>query len=179
MSPKQLLAKISPSLFALVIACFFLPFVTISCQETTLVTLNGFQMATGTTIEQTSGLGSNLQSLTSRLETSSDRLSEQREINGNAIAGLVLASACAGVALSFIKLRQQAIVQAGTAALGAILLLILKAQVDEQTLKHGQGILKASYSSGYWLTFLLLSSAMILNGYRVFLSRQPSDRVNQ
>jgi hypothetical protein len=164
-----MIKKITPSLFGLILICFFLPFTTISCQNTQLVTMNGFQVATGTNVDKLSGLGS----FTSGLESisGSGKSKSTRAIPGSPIAGLALAVACAGIAVGFVKIAQQAIVQAGLGALGVILLITLKLQIDDQTVKQGQGMLQVTYGTGYWLALLAFLGASAISGYRFWLEK--------
>jgi hypothetical protein len=164
-----MLKKITPSLFGLILICFFLPFTTISCQDTQIVTMNGFQVATGTNVDKTGGLGgfaSGLESL-----SGSEKSKSTRAIPGSPIAGLALAIACAGIAVGFVKIAQQAVVQAGLGALGVIMLIALKLQIDDQTVKQGQGMLQVTYGTGYWLAILAFLGASAVSGYRFWLEK--------
>jgi Flp pilus assembly protein TadB len=174
MNFKNPLKLISPSLFALILICFFLPFTTISCQSTPIVTMNGYQLATGTTVDQTSGIGNSLSTTLGSLNSSASKSSDKK-IPGNPLAGFILAITCAGIALGFVTVRHQEIIQAIVAGIGAILLFILKSEVDSQTLKQGQGVLQTSYGSGYWLSLLLFLGAVGFNGYRTWLDKKARD----
>ena len=49
---ESMTKKFSPAIFGIVLICFILPFVTVSCQGQKLATLTGIQLITGTTIKQ-------------------------------------------------------------------------------------------------------------------------------
>ncbi|MBE9031318.1 hypothetical protein IQ266_16405 [filamentous cyanobacterium LEGE 11480] len=78
MNHRPHLNSISPALFGLVIICFFLPFTTVSCQNINFVTLSGFQLATGTQIEQTSGLLSSAVTNNQLLAQAASRKSQRK-----------------------------------------------------------------------------------------------------
>jgi hypothetical protein len=43
---------LSPAIYGVIILCFFLPWVSVSCQGQPIVTFSGFQLAKGTTFDQ-------------------------------------------------------------------------------------------------------------------------------
>jgi hypothetical protein len=182
MNSQNPLKFISPSMFAVIIICFFLPFTTVSCQNTPVVTMTGYQLATGTTIEKTSGLGNSLTSGLNSLaslsgNSASSKAAGEQKVPGTPLAGIILAMACAGVAVSFVAIRQQAMIQAAIGAIGTFLLLFLKSQVDEQTLKQGQGMLQNSYGMGYWGSLILFLGAAVFNGYRTWMDSQKQNKI--
>jgi hypothetical protein len=164
-----MLKKITPSLFGLILICFFLPFTTISCQNTPLITMSGFEVATGVNLDKSSALGS--LSGASASISSSEKSQSERKIPGTPIAGLAFAIACAGIAVGFVKIAQQAAVQAGLGVLGVVLLIVLKSQIDGQMVKQGQGMLQVSYGAGYWLALLAFLGASATSGYRFWLEK--------
>ena len=56
----EALKKFSPALFGLVILCFFLPFVNLSCSGQTVMTLTGFQLITGSEYSEPNMRGQNM-----------------------------------------------------------------------------------------------------------------------
>lgn len=181
---KDILSKISPSIFALIIICFFLPFTTVSCQSTNIATLSGFQVAVGADIDQTAGLASGLSSMggmeglqaLSQEGTRTTRMSrpksKQQKIQGSPIAGIILATACAGITISFVSLRQKALIEAAIAGIGAVMMFVLKLTIDSEVNKQGQGLFQVDYEIGYWLTLIFFVGAIGVNGYRYWLGMQ-------
>jgi hypothetical protein len=159
--------KISPALFGLTLICFFMPFVTISCQEQPISSFTGVELARGTSVKSPSFGGNS---------------SKQEQIPPNLFATMALLSGVVGFGTSFLKAKKSAIAPAGAGTAGFILLLMLKSQIDGEIAKQGQGILLASYGLGFWLAFLLFISAALVNIYTLVQQKddnQPtiSDRV--
>ncbi|OUC14190.1 MAG: hypothetical protein B0A82_12940 [Alkalinema sp. CACIAM 70d] len=186
MALKNPLTKVSPALFALVLICFFMPFVTISCkgpgQEIPLVKMTGFEVATGKKIATPNwdALSTpNPSQPSSPNPSSANRASKKGEsVPGNVLAGVVFAVACAGVAVGFVAVQQQLLIQAAIGGLGAVLLLFLKLGIDgglaDQLKKSGNGnganlglenMIGTTYEIGYWLSLLLFIAAAGWNGY--------------
>ena len=143
------LKNLSPSIFILVLICFFLPFTKISCAGEEVMTLTGFQLVTGTTIEVGGG--------------TENRKTERIDPEPYAIwafgAGIV------GLVLSFIKSRGSKILPAIIGVVGAVSLLLLKSKLDRDVLREGEGAFHIEYQFGFWLAFILFFSAVVLNIY--------------
>ena len=171
--------KISPATFGLVLICFFLPFAHISCQGQKVATITGIQLVTGTTIggppagfsQEESPFGApGIRPIGP--ETPRRSLGESRDsqkVDPEPLAILALCSAVAGLGLSFLKTKNGTIVTIVASALGLVFLLLLKAKIDNEVLKEGEGILRVEYGSGFWLAFVLFLCAIGLN---VFLLSQ-------
>lgn len=139
--------KFSPAIFGIVIICFFLPFINISCSGQKIATLSGIQLVSGTTMEG-------------------------RKINPEPWAVVAFISSIAGLGLSFMKSRKSSILAAVSGAIGVISLLLLKAKIDNDMLKKGKGVIQVEYDLGFWLTFLLFLSAIGLNWF-LFTKDKP------
>ena len=148
--------KFSPAIFGIALICFFLPFMNVSCQGQKIATLTGIQLVTGTTIQQPE-----LPSLFGGKK----QVQKPEKVAGEPLAILVLLSAVVGLGLSFLKGRKSSIAPAIIGVAGLILLLLLKAELDNDILSEGQGILQLEYGIGFWLTFLLFLFAAGLNGF--------------
>lgn len=181
MDIKAILNKVSPSIFALIIICFFLPFTTVSCQSAKIITLNGFQVATGAEVDQTAGLASGLsgmqelQDLSEQMAKAANRPAPQQKaqkIKGNPLAGVILATAFAGIAMSFVAMRQKVLIEAALAGVGIVMMFILKLTIDGEITKQGQGLFRVDYEIGYWLTLILFVGAIGVNGYRYWMEMQ-------
>ncbi len=148
--------QFSPAIFGLILICFFLPFMNLSCENRELISLTGVQVATGTTIQTPSFLGQQL----------------PQKIPAEPLASLALVSACVGLGTSFLRSNKNTIIPAAVGGIGAVLLLVIKAKVDDAILKQGQGIIKVNYGLGFWLSFLLFGTAAILNGWIFYQNKK-------
>jgi hypothetical protein len=142
--------KISPALFGVALICFFMPFVSLSCEQRQITSFTGIELAIGKKIKSPSLFG---------------QPRKEREIPSEPLAAMALLSGVVGLGTSFIKAKKSAVVSAGAGTAGFILLLMVKAKIDDAVVKQGSGIILASYGFGFWLTFLLFLSATVLNLY--------------
>ncbi|MEA4924002.1 MAG: FHA domain-containing protein [Syntrophomonadaceae bacterium] len=129
---------ISPALFGLILICFVLPFVNISCSGQELLNLSGYDLMSGMKYQ-----GETI-----------DPIPLAIFIFGIAIAGLILA---------FIKKRFGYILCILTAGLGFISTLILKFGIDAKIAE--ERYLRAEWGSGYYLTLILFFLAAVFNIY--------------
>jgi len=146
--------KISASFFALILICFFLPFVSVSCQNLSILKLSGIELVTGTTMKMPS-LGSQ---------------SEEEKIPADARAIFALTAAAVGLGTSFSEKRRSTLFSAISAVIGFSSLLWLKSSLDSEIAKQGSDFMgiKVTYESGFWGAFLLFISASILNAWVFF-----------
>lgn len=156
---KQQIKKVSRWLFLIILVCFFLPFVTVSCQQKKVVTLSGLQLATGTTIEQPSLIG----------ETP-----RKQELPPDPLASLSLIAAAFGLGTSFLGGTIGTFSRTGISAAGAILLLLLKSEIDDSVMQQGQGALEVDYGFGFWLSFLLFVATAGLNGSKLMGNKRSN-----
>jgi hypothetical protein len=144
--------RINKGIFGLILICFFMPFLTLSCQSQDLMTLSGVQLGTGATMAQPSLYGS----------------AQARQIPGEPLATLAIAAAGAGLATAFVlKHRKELIGSTAAGAVGAIVLLALKSKIDGNILQQGQGMIRVRYEFGFWLTFLFFVAVTGLNGWEL------------
>jgi len=141
---KDVVRKLSPAAFVLAFVCFFLPFVTFSCQGQTVATLSGVQLATGTKIRQPQVFGP----------------PKEHNVDAEPLATVALLSVLVGVVLSFLKGKKWGVGSVAAATLGVILLAALKSKLDGDALRQGGEVLQVSYGAGYYLclTFLLAAA---------------------
>ncbi|MBW4571923.1 MAG: hypothetical protein KME31_29095 [Tolypothrix carrinoi HA7290-LM1] len=157
---NKLRRKISPALFTLTLICFFLPFITVSCRQEEIATLNGIDLAIGKTVRQPSIFGNQ---------------SKEEKIPADPLATIALISGVIGLGTSFIKAKKSAIAPAGAGIVGFILLLMLKSKIDSEIVKQGQGLLLVSYGFGFWLAFIFFISATFLNVYSLIDSQKDDE----
>jgi hypothetical protein len=145
--------KLSPAIFVLALICFFLPFVTFSCQGQKVTSLSGIQLVTGTTIQQPQMFGP----------------SQSQKMDPQPLALLAFVCGVLGLALSFAKGRARTVAPAVAGGIAAILLLAMKSSIDSDVLSKGSGVIQVNYDVGFYVVVLLLLATAALN---VFLLMQ-------
>jgi hypothetical protein len=138
-----MLNRISPAILGIALICFFLPWAEISCQGHKVATVNGFQLATGTTIEG-------------------------QKTKGEVLAVLALLSTVAGLILCFSKDRIKSLILLILSGIGTIMLLLLKVKLDADILREGKGIVQLTYGAGYYLTLVALLAGAGINAYSYY-----------
>jgi hypothetical protein len=143
--------KISASFFALILVCFLLPFVTISCENRPVVQLSGLEMTTGKTVAS---------------QTFSGRKRAQR-IPSDGRTILAFLAAGIGLWASLSNVKRDSSIPLGCGFSGSLLLLLLKAGIDGQVSSQSVRVatFKADYGVGFVGAFLLFLSSAILNGW--------------
>jgi hypothetical protein len=139
--------KASPAVFILALICFFLPFVTFSCEGQKIVSLSGIQLVTGTTIQQPQPFGP----------------PQSQKMDAEPLAVLPLLCGILGLALSFLKGRSGAIAPAAAGGLAAILLLAMKSKIEGDALSKGGGVIQVNYEIGLYVVVILFLAAVALN----------------
>ncbi len=140
----------SPAVFGIMMICFFLPFMEVSCSGQKVMSFTGIQMVTGTTIQQPSMFGEETESL---------------KVDPEPLAIITFSFVIIGLLLSFIKNRKSAILPALSAGIGTITLLMLKSKIDNDILREGSGMIQVSYAFGFWVLLMLLIAGVGLNIY--------------
>lgn len=148
--------KFSPALFVLIIFCFVLPFVNLSCGGQTIVSLTGFQLMTGADIDA-SNMFDGLSNGNVDMGTE-----ENKKVDAQPFAFLAFAMALVGLVLGFIKVKAIAITNVIISALGFIFLILLKINLDGDAELSGQNIITLDYQIGYWGAVLLFLGGAVL-----------------
>jgi len=158
---------LSPALYGIILICFFLPWVSVSCQGQPIVTLSGFQLAKGTTLDQPR-IGH--QKIAQPKQT--------KKVNLEIFALLSLIVAVGGLASCFMKGRAGTILPAIGGILGVIFLVLMRFKLSREISKAGggAGILQLEYGIGYYLTFLLFLASFVINLYNP-LKREPRKEI--
>lgn len=149
--------KLSASLFALVLICFFLPFVTISCDNRPVGEISGIELATGKTVSAPTFTGQ----------------TRGQNIPGDGRAVLVFVAAAVGIGTSLIRVRRSFLVSAGVGVFGLLMLLSIKSEMDKQMIEQGAGYtgFKADYGLGFRGPVLFFIAAFCLNIWMFFQKR--------
>lgn len=129
--------KLSPALFGIIIICFLLPFVGVSCGGTEVLQLNGLDLVKGFTQD---GQG----------------------IDPNPLAIISLLAAIAGLAVGFMEKKSANLIAAIMGAVGFISNIIMKSTIDGNAAEQG---LETNWHAGYYLSLLLFLAAVLFNIY--------------
>lgn len=147
--------KLTPALFGFALVCFFMPFVSVSCQSQTLGSFTGIQLVTGTTVEQPTMFGPR----------------QTQRVGGEPLALLAFLCGLAGLGLGFVKGRPGAVGAAAAGGLGVLLFLLLKSKVDGDVMSQGRGLLQLDWGAGFWLSLLCYLAAAFISVYALKQSR--------
>lgn len=157
---------ISPALFLLVALCFFLPFVSFTCQGQKIATVTGMELVTGTKIErfQMPNMGNQ--------QENSDLL-KQNQLDSEPLAIAAFIFAILGIVVSFF-LRYSKILSIIFAVLGILMLLFLRSSLGKQiTGDFDFRIVEISYEWGYYLAIIIFIGIFGLNLYEKFSELNP------
>ena len=150
MITKTKVKKITPAVYGILIICFFMPFLEVSCSGEKIMTFTGIQMVTGTTMKEPSMFGEKTKS---------------KKMEPEPLAIITFCCVIAALLFSFIKNRKSAILPAICSGIAIITLLILKLKIDNEVLKEGEGIIQIGYAYGFWIILVMLLFGAMLNGY--------------
>jgi len=153
---NESLRKFSPAIFGIAILCFLLPWVNFSCAGQRVATLTGFELVTGTTIQQQGMYGHR----------------ETQKVNSEPLAVAVLLFTILGAAVSFLKSRKASLISSIAGVVSLILFLLLKSKIESDTANQGQGMIQVDYAIGFRLVLILFLAAIGLNGYLYFNSEK-------
>lgn len=152
---------ISPGLFGLIILCFFLPWVNISCQNYKIASISGIQFVTGTTLEQPKMFDQQFgtQNIPPTKPTKEEKIKPQLYV--------ILALICviAGIVLSFVKGKLGALTTSIAGAVGFIFVILQKFKLENELVKQSQGLIQVDYLLGFYLTLILFLFAVAINVY--------------
>ncbi len=159
---------VSPSLFLLAALCFFLPFVSFTCQGQKIATVTGMELVTGTKIQKFE---------MEKFDTGQTNpdLDKQRDVNSEPLAIAAFIFALSGIIVSLIT-RYSRMLSLIAGALGALMLLFLRSSIGgEVTGDFDFKIIEVSYEWGYYLSLILLIAAFALNLYLVISANRTAD----
>lgn len=142
--------KFSPAVFGIIIICFFLPFMDVACSGQKVISVSGFQMVTGTTLQQPGMFGAK---------------TKTEKVDAEPLAIATFVCVIIGLLTSFIKNKKSAILPTIFSIAGIVTLLMLKNKLDNDVLKAGAGMVQISYVFGFWAILVLLIISAGLNGF--------------
>jgi hypothetical protein len=153
--------KFSPAAFVIVIFCFFLPFVNITCGGQKVVSLTGIQLVTGSEIKP-SGMFNQKDMPEDMLSENKDKLKTDENVDPQPMALLALIMAAAALGLSFVRKKIFALISMIASILGAAFLLLLKANLDSDAPAEAQMVIDIEYQFAYWLALLMFIAGAVL-----------------
>jgi hypothetical protein len=134
---------------------FLMPFTTLTCGGAKLITMNGVQLATGTTMESPDAF-------TGRKKI--------EKIKPEPLAGVAAVFAVLALALAFLGGKPGKVATAIAAAVCALSLFAMKLKVDQDAIRQGQGMLGVQWEFGFWLAILASIAVIALS----FIPERPS-----
>jgi len=138
--------QIRPAIFGLVLLTFFLPWVTVSCQQQKVITLSGIQLVTGTEINQPgSGMFGAQQ--------------KTQKMGGEIFA--IVAFAVTGIGLLFSFASKVVSCMMSVLSIGSV--VFLKNGIEQKILKEGSGMFQVQYESGFYAAIALLIGVFIVS----------------
>lgn len=146
MQPK-LNRILTRSFLGAVIVFFLMPFSTLTCGGAKLITMNGVQLATGTTL-------SNKNPFTGA--------PKQGKIKPEPLAAAAGVAAVLALLIAFIGGNKGKIGAAVGSSSCALLLLLTKFKVDQNALEKGQGMVGVQWEFGFWLALLAAITAAVI-----------------
>ncbi len=154
---KRSFKWISPGALVFAMLCFLMPFFEIQCASngSTLMSVKGYELVTGTDMDLGEAAG----------QTDRDRMP------ASPLAIGALALALLGILAFFFGKKARFIGGAITAGLGFLAMLILFISVQQGMKKEGEGMIKAAFQFGFWLSLLSFFLACITNIWMQILHR--------
>jgi hypothetical protein len=143
---QESLKKFSPVVFGIVLICFMLPWVNLSCEGHNAAPFSGIQLVTGTTVER-----------------------QNQKVKSEPLAVAILVLIVLGFALSFLKDKKSSIIPSIIGAAAFALLLMLKSKIDTEASNQS---IQVQYAIGFWLVLVFVIGAIVLNGYLFFYSKK-------
>lgn len=136
--------KLSPAVYVLALICFFLPFVSFSCQGQRIARFSGIQLVAGTTIQEPQMFGP----------------PRPHKVDAEPLATLAFLCVLVGLGLSFLKGKKGAIGSGVLGLFGVIFLSAMKSKVESDALRQGGGMVQVEFGLGFYLTAIFLLAAI-------------------
>lgn len=135
--------KLSTASYLGILIAFLLPFMDFSCQGHKIASLNGYDVAFGTTLDMKSPM---------------DGSTQKQKIDGTPTVAIafLLTLVAAVVTLRF------GIAGAVCAGISLILLLLAQSSINKKALEEGQGMIAVNFDIGYYLTLILLVAGAVI-----------------
>jgi len=163
--------------FISIVICFFLPFIDVRCNDVPLKQLNGFQLATGTTIKV-----GNDETLPKDESKAFDLNRREQHVDRNYFAFVALVLAIAALMLSLLLPKAPEIFMGLIGFSGLLCLLLMRIKlnhsIENEEGSYGQYNISINYLYGYWLALVLFAFAGATNLLRYIDKRQEELRTS-
>jgi len=147
--------------FGVIIVLFMMPFITVSCSNSKMLSFTGMDMVTGKKMEFNDPF------------TGKTARKEKLEPEMHTI--IAFGCAVAGLLFSFATIKAARFLNVISGACGGIMLILLKNRVDEQIIKEGYGMFTVQYEVAYWISLILFFVAAIVNiFFATFISEKKT-----
>ena len=140
--------KVSPLLFVASLACFLLPFATISCGSQRIATASGFQLVTGASANEAQAR---------------EGIPKKQFIQAEPAAIVALAFVVFGLGISLTHARP--LIPSACAVISVISLFVLRARLEDRVAARGAGALQLDFEIGFPLILVTLTAAVAWNAY--------------
>lgn len=147
MTPKST-TLFTRSLLGAVLVFFLMPFMTLTCGGAKLITMNGVQLATGTTLESKQPFSGT---------------SKKEQIKPEPLAAIAAIVAIATLGLAFVGGQFGKISSRIGAGACALSLLAMKFKVEDNLLKEGKGVVGLQWEFGFWLALLASIAVVVIS----------------
>lgn len=164
---------ISPSLFGLIVLCFFLPWVNVSCQNYKIVSISGIHFVTGKTLVEPQMFKNQFGMGQYGMQNIPSKPSKEGKINPQLYVILALVCVITGLVLSFVKGRIGSLTTSISAVAGFIFIILQKFKLENELVQKSQGLIQLDFLLGFYLTLLLLLAAVAVNVYSLTQSEAP------
>ncbi|BAU23100.1 hypothetical protein THC_0708 [Caldimicrobium thiodismutans] len=153
--------KVSGGLLGIVLLCFFLPWITVSCNNNKIYSFSGINLVMGKKIQSPDDLFGPSKNLNKK-ESAKEKIVREWKAIIAFLAGI------AGILTCFLikANRVQGILTAVFGFLGGIFLFLLKNKFDSEMneiITKSAGMINVEYHFGFWVSLLLFFVVGILN----------------
>lgn len=156
--------KFSPAAFIIIIFCFFMPFVSITCSGQKVMSLTGIKLITGAEYKP-QGMLDQKDIPEEEMELKTD-LNKEQNIDAQPMALFAMIMAVAALILSFIQQKVPALICMIASILGAAFMLLLKANLDNDIPSDAQMVIEVEYQFWYWIALLLFIVGAVLQWFK-------------
>ena len=136
------------SLLGALLVMFLMPFTTLTCGGVKLITLNGVQLATGTTVARNDPFSGQ---------------SKEEHIKPEPLAAIAVIIAVVALGLAFLVGNGWKLTSAIASSACALSLLVMKLKIDQDAITQGQGLLSVQWEFGFWIALLTSAGAAVLS----------------
>lgn len=143
---RKFLSRVTSPLFALLIICFFMPFVAISCDHKKVVEITGIQLVTGTEVKNGGFLWE-----------------EAEQVPPQGLAIIPFGLALVGLLTGMLKGEAFNWLRFGSGLGGAISLFFLKLKLTDEVLHYPKLIFVIDYLPCYWIALGLCVAVLVVN----------------